>query len=87
MTTDRMGLPPITYVSPTDLTPEVQARRAEDMRRMYHHPTNPMSMAAIASVYGMTRERVRQIFKQYDIPIRSTSEAQALRKRLNTEAE
>ncbi len=75
------SLPPITYVSANDLTPELQARRAEDMRNMYYDPENPMSMIDIGIVYGLTRERVRQIFKQFDIPVRPRPEARAIAQR------
>ena len=74
----RADLPPITYLSPADMTPEIQRRRAEDMRDMYYHPEQPMSMAEIGVIYGLTRERVRQIFKQYDIPVRPRPEARAI---------
>lgn len=71
-------LPPITYVSPSDMTLEMQAQRAEDMKAMYHDPTNPLSMVEIGIIYGLTRERVRQIFKQFDVPVRTTAEARKL---------
>jgi hypothetical protein len=73
------GLPPISFISARDFTPDMQEARAREMERLYADPDFPRSMGEIAIIYGMTRERVRQIFNEYNIPRRTKKEATAIR--------
>jgi hypothetical protein len=43
------------------------AHRAEAMERLYNDPLNPHSLADIGQVYGVSRERVRQILDHYAV--------------------
>jgi protein-disulfide isomerase-like protein with CxxC motif len=76
---DIEDLPPISLVSARDFTPEMHEARAREMEALYRDEDYPRSMAEIGIIYGMTRERVRQIFDEYGIERRTHQEARESR--------
>lgn len=49
--------------------PEAQLRRCAQMSILYHD--NGWSLEQVGLAYGVSRERVRQIFEEYDLPTRA----------------
>jgi DNA-directed RNA polymerase sigma subunit (sigma70/sigma32) len=54
------------------LTDDDKIERARRMHELYSDPVNPMSLKEVGQVFdGLTRERVRQILRDYGYKTRS----------------
>lgn len=53
--------------------------RAMAMKAMYEHPVRPRSLQEIGALYNLSRERIRQIFVEYNIHTRGHGETRSLK--------
>lgn len=54
--------------------------RVHDMVAMYNSSANPKTLEEIGDAFGISRERVRQIFEAYGIPRRQRSYSRKVRR-------
>jgi hypothetical protein len=59
------------------------AARVAEMAALYHDPVHPLSLHDVATIYGLTKERVRQIFQQYQIQTRGYGETKTAKWQAN----
>lgn len=64
-------------LDPQYMTDTEKQYRAEQMYAAY---SEPKSMQEVADAYGLTRERVRQIFKEFGLPVRKRGETARAKK-------
>jgi hypothetical protein len=70
--------PVLAEPDPVPIQPQIPHRVLE-MRELYN---TGASLAEVAERFGLTRERVRQLFGAHHLPTRSTAETAALRRKL-----